>query len=308
VVAPLDTDSFLAYAARGRSVRLVTEETQASLPALPFSGRPSAVITLPIAVHGDLLALIYADDEGAPLPAGAGTDALKLAYLLQRHASLRIERLTVELKTLAELRAYAQMLVDEVEYVYEADSSAQKPVEERLSRLQDNLRCARQIFQQRVTVEDPPPNLLRRVVARTVAGKQARRSPDPPPRRPPHRRRAGRPRVARWRRGRHAIGYDARCTPSARFSVSRPRPAHHLRQARPVWTCRPPSTRRHPARHPVDLRASIALPEGFEAQVRPRLGHKHGHRAQRPGTIDSDYRGEAKALDQPRSGPFVITT
>ena len=44
---------------------------------------------------------------------------------------------------------------------------------------------------------------------------------------------------------------------------------------------------------------AIALPPGFEAQVRPRSGlaSKHGVTVlNAPGTIDSDYRGEVKAL------------
>ena len=44
---------------------------------------------------------------------------------------------------------------------------------------------------------------------------------------------------------------------------------------------------------------AIALPDGFEAQVRPRSGLalKHGITVlNAPGTIDSDYRGEVKAI------------
>lgn len=44
---------------------------------------------------------------------------------------------------------------------------------------------------------------------------------------------------------------------------------------------------------------SIALPEGFEAQVRPRSGLalKHGVTVlNAPGTIDSDYRGEIQVI------------
>jgi dUTP pyrophosphatase len=44
---------------------------------------------------------------------------------------------------------------------------------------------------------------------------------------------------------------------------------------------------------------AIALPEGFEAQVRPRSGlaSRHGITVlNTPGTIDSDYRGEVKVL------------
>jgi len=43
----------------------------------------------------------------------------------------------------------------------------------------------------------------------------------------------------------------------------------------------------------------IELPEGFEAQVRPRSGlaHKYGVTVlNSPGTIDADYRGEIKVL------------
>jgi len=57
---------------------------------------------------------------------------------------------------------------------------------------------------------------------------------------------------------------------------------------------------------------SIELPEGFEAQIRPRSGlaFKHGIGiVNSPGTIDADYRGEVKVLlinfsDQ----PFEINT
>ena len=44
---------------------------------------------------------------------------------------------------------------------------------------------------------------------------------------------------------------------------------------------------------------SIALPDGFEAQVRPRSGlaAKHGVTlVNTPGTIDADYRGEIKVI------------
>jgi dUTP pyrophosphatase len=43
----------------------------------------------------------------------------------------------------------------------------------------------------------------------------------------------------------------------------------------------------------------IELPEGFEAQIRPRSGlaYKHGITVlNSPGTIDADYRGEIKIL------------
>ena len=51
------------------------------------------------------------------------------------------------------------------------------------------------------------------------------------------------------------------------------------------------------ARHLVPTGLSIALPQGFEAQVRPRSGLavKYGITVlNSPGTIDCDYRGEVK--------------
>ena len=54
----------------------------------------------------------------------------------------------------------------------------------------------------------------------------------------------------------------------------------------------------------------IALPEGYEAQVRPRSGlaAKHGVTVlNTPGTIDADYRGEIKVILVNLSGePFEI--
>jgi len=55
---------------------------------------------------------------------------------------------------------------------------------------------------------------------------------------------------------------------------------------------------------------AIALPEGYEAQIRPRSGlaAKHGVTClNSPGTIDADYRGEVKViLINHGPEPFVI--
>ena len=67
--------------------------------------------------------------------------------------------------------------------------------------------------------------------------------------------------------------------------------------------------------HPMERRLIgtglyMALPPGFEAQVRPRsgVGLKHGITVlNTPGTIDADYRGEIKVLLVNLSNePFVI--
>jgi dUTP pyrophosphatase len=53
------------------------------------------------------------------------------------------------------------------------------------------------------------------------------------------------------------------------------------------------------ARHAVATGLALAIPEGYEIQVRPRSGLalKHGISVPNtPGTIDSDYRGELKVI------------
>ena len=52
-------------------------------------------------------------------------------------------------------------------------------------------------------------------------------------------------------------------------------------------------------RHAVATGLSVAIPAGYEIQVRPRSGLalKHGVTVPNtPGTIDSDYRGELKVI------------
>ena len=63
-------------------------------------------------------------------------------------------------------------------------------------------------------------------------------------------------------------------------------------------------------RHAVATGFRVAIPEGYEIQVRPRSGlaFKHGISVPNtPGTIDSDYRGELKVLMiNHGSEPFAI--
>ncbi len=63
-------------------------------------------------------------------------------------------------------------------------------------------------------------------------------------------------------------------------------------------------------RHAVATGFAIAIPEGYEVQVRPRSGLalKHGVTClNTPGTIDHDYRGEVKViLANLGSEPFEV--
>lgn len=64
------------------------------------------------------------------------------------------------------------------------------------------------------------------------------------------------------------------------------------------------------ARHAVATGFAIAIPDGYEIQVRPRSGLalKHGITClNAPGTIDCDYRGEMKViLANLGSEPFAV--
>ena len=64
------------------------------------------------------------------------------------------------------------------------------------------------------------------------------------------------------------------------------------------------------ARHAVATGFAIAIPAGFEVQVRPRSGLalKHGITClNTPGTIDADYRGEVKVILANLGGePFEV--
>ncbi|MEH6683550.1 MAG: dUTP diphosphatase [Qipengyuania sp.] len=63
-------------------------------------------------------------------------------------------------------------------------------------------------------------------------------------------------------------------------------------------------------RHAVATGLAVAIPQGYEIQVRPRSGLalKHGITVPNtPGTIDSDYRGELKViLINHGAGDFAI--
>jgi regulator of replication initiation timing len=120
----------------------------ADTPMLEPNSQSAVVIS--VVVSGEPVGTILAADAARPDEGGA-----RLADILRRHAVLALERLTSELKSVGELRAYAQMLLDEVEYVFNADTTANLTGSERRKRLDENLRCARQIYAQRATVEGP---------------------------------------------------------------------------------------------------------------------------------------------------------
>jgi dUTP pyrophosphatase len=79
-----------------------------------------------------------------------------------------------------------------------------------------------------------------------------------------------------------------------------PLPAYHSLGASGLDLCAASDATIKPGEyHLVRCGISIALPEGYEAQVRPRSGLALDHGItvlNAPGTIDHDYRGEIGAL------------
>lgn len=139
-----------------------------------LGGNPSTALAAPLAVRGEVVAILYADDSGAGNDRDRTEESVTVAELLRRHATLALERLTVELKATAELRAYAKMLLDEVEYVYQADLSAKISAADRHARMKENVRCAKQIYGQRVASEGPTAAaLLDEHIARAITEKAA---------------------------------------------------------------------------------------------------------------------------------------
>ncbi len=64
-------------------------------------------------------------------------------------------------------------------------------------------------------------------------------------------------------------------------------------------------------RRKIPTGIAVALPEGYEAQIRPRSGlalHQGVTLLNAPGTIDADYRGEiALIVINHGAAPFVVT-
>lgn len=167
---PLASDAvqaFLAQAVKFDTVRRWPAETVGTR----FGGAPTAALTATLSARGETVAILYADGTGSDAP-DRMDECVKVAEMLCRHATLALERLTIELKATAELRAYAKMLLDEVEYVYGADVAAKMGASERQTRVRENVRCAKQIYGQRVSVEGPTASaFLDEHIARAIADK-----------------------------------------------------------------------------------------------------------------------------------------
>jgi len=153
VVIPLTMDSFLTQAATsGRVQGFVGKELEDS-NRTPFGGSPAFVLTLPIAVRGETLAVVYADNGDQQPSGGAAQRGVKFAELLLWHAVPMLSKLSVDQEAINEVRKYATLLLTEIENMYDADASDDMDAEDLKSRLKDNLDCAKRLYAQRVVAD-----------------------------------------------------------------------------------------------------------------------------------------------------------
>jgi hypothetical protein len=145
-------DSLLARAfTSGQLETLLTTTDADPATVLPFGGTPGCAIAMPLAVDGETVALIYADDSEAPEFEGTAPHArMKYAELLRQHARLVLYRIFVEQRTVAELRGFAAMLVEELAFSHGQDVSAGLSSLECQHRLRTGLELSRGIYGQRV--------------------------------------------------------------------------------------------------------------------------------------------------------------
>src|SRR2546425_1289973 len=156
VVIPMTMDSLLTQAATsGRAQGFVGSEITEN-SCTPFGGTPAFVLTLPIAVRGETLAVVYADNGDQQPSSGAAQRGVKFAELLLWHAVPMLSKLSVDREATAEIRKYATLLLTEIENMYEADASDDTDGEQLKSRLKDNLECAKRLYAQRVVSDGVP--------------------------------------------------------------------------------------------------------------------------------------------------------
>ena len=156
VVIPMTMDSLLTQAATsGRAQGFVGSEITEN-SCTPFGGTPAFVLTLPIAVRGETLAVVYADNGDQQPSGGAAQRGVKFAELLLWHAVPMLSKLSVDREATAEVGKYATLLLTEIENMYDADASDDLDGESLRTRLKDNLECAKRLYAQRVVSDGVP--------------------------------------------------------------------------------------------------------------------------------------------------------
>lgn len=158
VVIPMSIDSLLTRAVSAGGIERLSGADLTDSSSSPFGGAPSHAVAMPVVVQEETLAILYADDSGqsAEERAEDGVElSARFAEALLQHAVALLTRMTTELRTLAELRAYAASLATEVEQMYAADVTAGRAGDDLQRRLKDNLDFARSLFETRIALESP---------------------------------------------------------------------------------------------------------------------------------------------------------
>jgi len=169
IVIPLTPTSLLAKAMLSDRVEAFpADELDASVRG-PFGGTPEYVLALPIAVHGETLAVVYADDSGqSKAECARPSDRAKYAELLRRYAIPCLAKHAPKAERPEELSTYAKLLLDEVEGMFSADLAGGVSGTDLQNRLEDNLRSARQ-FYRRVATDPSTASLFDERLASLMA-------------------------------------------------------------------------------------------------------------------------------------------
>ena len=151
VRVPLTPDSLLSRAiSSGRLEAYFPSVHGEAGVALPFGGTPSCAMGIPFVIDGVTVAVIYADDSDMPEFATAAPQTrAKFAELLQQHASLGLLGLKAGAKKAGDLRRFASLLIDEVEFAHAADVKAGRNALERQQTLRHQLEHARRLHAER---------------------------------------------------------------------------------------------------------------------------------------------------------------
>jgi hypothetical protein len=155
VMIPVAMDSLLTRAVTAAQTERLSGNVDTS--GLPFGGSPTFALAMPIVVDGEAIAVVYGDDFADARTDARGDDELKVKFAeaLRQHTVALLMRMKAELKALAELRAYAESLLSEIEQMYQSDVAADSQGEELRKRLQANLEYARSIYNNRAQFESP---------------------------------------------------------------------------------------------------------------------------------------------------------
>ena len=152
---PVTTDSPLTRALSSAKAEAFAARALAESGCTMLAGTPQAVLTIPVTVFDETLAVIYADDSDRAQKQTSGEQAATFAEVLRRFAIPLLERRSIAPKLREELREYAALLLEELEFVHSSDVTAGKKDTEIRAHLKENLNGARDMYQQRIATEPP---------------------------------------------------------------------------------------------------------------------------------------------------------